>query len=205
MQEISELKRFYRKSGDEEAKSPSPLSAARNAVITGPQEHYDSDKCSHADDEEEASNDDHTHAVHRSLDEETGEHETIQTGIGMPFKWKSPVRDIRTPQTVSAALRRISKPRSLPYYATEEYKAINYNPATRPAVLPCQGFVPLIQAASVSNLLQRDVTDALIVLSAQVLKHVFFVFVHYFPSYVRAGADTRDFWRASCPVWRCHS
>jgi len=42
--------------------------------------------------------------------------------------------------------------------------------ATRPSVLGAEGLVPIIQAASTSNLLQRDVTDALIVLSAQVMR-----------------------------------
>ena len=115
--------------------------------------------------DEEASHP-HAHLHHESFDEETGEHATVETGLGVAFAWKSPVRHSTAPK-MNAVLRRISMPRTLPYYATEEYKALHYNPATRPAVLDCESLVPIIQAASSSSLLQRDMTDALIVLSAR--------------------------------------
>jgi len=100
-----------------------------------------------------------------SFDEENGEHPTLDTGLGTTFAWKSPTA--APPPRMSTALQRISKSRSLPHYATKEYMDIHYDPDKRPSVLDCQGFVPMMQAASASNLLQRDVTVSLIVLSAQ--------------------------------------
>jgi hypothetical protein len=101
------------------------------------------------------------------FDEERGEHPALDTGIGAKFAWKSPSASAMAPPRINSVLHRISKPRSLPYYATKEYMEVHYNPEKRPSVLDCEGFVPMIQAASASTLLQRDVTNSLIVLSAQ--------------------------------------
>ena len=57
------------------------------------------------------------------------------------------------------------RPRRLPHYATQEYFKVHYNPVLRPATLGYQDFIPLLDSAKSSFLLQRDVTEALIVMS----------------------------------------
>ena len=169
VEEDCRIERYYRKTAQalEDAfgselptpRSPRPRSDKNTRAGGGSQEGSNA---------EEGGVDGHPHAHHHdmSFDEESGQHATVETGLGVPFAWKSPVRQTTAPK-MNAVLRRISRPRMLPYYATEEYKALHYNPAMRPPVLECEGLVPIIQSAISSSLLQRDMTDAVIVLSAR--------------------------------------
>ena len=167
VEEDCRIERYYRKKAQalendgelQTPRSPRPRRDENKHAGGGSQEDSDA---------EEGGVDGHPHVHHHdmSFDEESGQHATVETGLGVPFAWKSPVRQTTAPK-MNAVLRRISKPRMLPYYATEEYKALHYNPAMRPPVLDCAGLVPIIQSAISSSLLQRDMTDAVIVLSAR--------------------------------------
>ena len=57
----------------------------------------------------------------------------------------------RSPRNIAAervTMQRLCRPQKLPFYATEEYKKIHYNPALRPSTLDYSGFLPLLQGCT---------------------------------------------------------
>ncbi len=66
----------------------------------------------------------------------------------------------RSPRNIAAervVMERLCQAQKLPFYATEEYKRIHYNPTLRPSTLEYSGFLPLLQGCtSASRSVQVD-------------------------------------------------
>ena len=65
-----------------------------------------------------------------------------------PFEQKPTTRSPRNIAAERATMERLCQPQKLPFYATEEYKKIHYNPSLRPSTLEYSGFLPLLQGCT---------------------------------------------------------